>query len=103
MCGIKNRLNKYKEFLDFISSYDVIGLTETKVDDADNISIPGYVIYAKNRHTLSKTRSGGILVAVRDNIVKYVHVIRTDCKYVLWFKINRILFDTVEDVVVRVC
>ena len=85
MCGIKNRLNKYKEVLDRISSYDVIRLKETKHDNADNITIPGYVLYAKNRHTLSKTRSGGILVAVRDNIVKYVHVIRTDCKYVSWF------------------
>ena len=32
-----------------------------------------------------------------------MHVIRTDCKYVLWFKIDRIIFDTVEDVVVEVC
>ena len=79
MCGIKNRLKNYKEFIDFITNFDVIGLTETKTDEADDILIPEYVTFVKNRQTLSKTRSGGILVAVKDFIVKFVKIIRTDC------------------------
>ena len=69
MCGIKNRLKTYKEFTVIITNFDVIGLTETKTDDADNILIPGYVIFVKNRQTLSKTRSGSILVAMKYFIV----------------------------------
>lgn len=74
VCGIKTRLS-YAEFTDFVSKYDIIGLTETKTDDSDSISLPGYVSFTKNRHTLSNVRSGGILVAIRESIVKYVHII----------------------------
>lgn len=102
VCGIKTRLN-YAEFTDFISKYDIIGLTETKTDDSDSISLPGYVLFTKNRHTLSNVRSGGILVAIRESIVKYVHIIKTDCKYALWFKISKSLFNTCEDVLFGVC
>lgn len=102
VCGIKTRLN-YAEFTDFISKYDIIGLTETKTDDSDSISLPGYVSFTKNRHTLSNVRSGGILVAIRESIVKYVHIIKTDCKYALWFKISKTLFNTCEDVLFGAC
>lgn len=91
MCGIKNCLKNYKEFTDFITNFDVIGLTETKTDDADDILIPGYVTFVKNQQTLSKTRSGGILVAVKDYVIKFVKIIRTDCKYVFWFTIDKSL------------
>ena len=52
---------------------------------------------------LSNTRSGGILVAIRNCLVKYVQIIKTDCKYVLWFKINKFIFNTIEDVLFGVC
>lgn len=57
VCGIKNRLN-YTEFCDFITQYDILALTETKTDHSDDIHIPGYVTYMKNRRKLSSIRSG---------------------------------------------
>mgnify|MGYP003686452211 CR=1 FL=1 len=54
VCGIKNRQKTYKEFNAIITNFDVIGLTETKTDDADNILIPGYVILVKKNDKRSR-------------------------------------------------
>lgn len=75
----------------------MVGFTETKTDDCDNIQIPGYVTFMKNRRKLTNTRSGGIILAVRDNIVKYIKIINTDCKYVFWFKLDKMLLNSTDD------
>jgi exonuclease III len=98
VCGIKQRLN-YPEFADFISSYDIIGLTETKTDDSDEINIPGFVTFMRNRHKLSKIRSGGIIIAVKDSTVKHVKILKTDCKFVSWFKLSKSFVNTPDDII----
>ena len=98
MCGIKSKLN-YTEFSEFISSFDVLGLSETKTDDIDQIHIPGFITFMKNRHKLSKVRSGGIILSAREDIVKHVKIIDTDCKYVLWFKIDKMFLNYDEDLI----
>ena len=52
----------------------------------------------KNRQKLTNTRSGGIILAVRDDIAKHVKIINTDGKYVLWFKLEKLLLNSKEDV-----
>lgn len=37
------------------------------------------------------------MIAIKDDIVKYTNIINTDCKYVFWFKINKVIFNTTED------
>lgn len=88
VCGVKNKLS-YDEFTNLINKHDIVGLTEPKTDDTDGIEIPGFVTFMKNRKKLhvTKTRSGGIMlhVVVKDDFVKYVKILNTDCKiYVLW-------------------
>lgn len=51
----------------------------------------------ENRQKLSKTRSGGIILSVKENLAKHVKIIKTDCKNVLWFKINKLLLNYDED------
>ena len=92
MCGIKNRQKNYKEFTDFITNFDKIGLTETKTNDPDIILISGYVTFAKKKTSKKRPkkndkRSRGIHVAVKDNIVKFVKIIRTDCKCFSYYSI----------------
>ena len=77
VCGVKNKLN-YDEFANLINKHDIVGLTETKTDDTDKIEIPGFVTFMKNRKKLTKTRSGGIMLVVKDDFVKYVKIINTD-------------------------
>ena len=69
VCGVNRKL-QYKEFIDLLSLYDLIGLSETKTDECDAINLPGYSVFFKNRCKLSKVRSGGIAVLVKDHIVK---------------------------------
>ena len=64
---LKKKLNLC-EFLVFIK-YDIIGFPETKTDDADSIQIAGYTLFMKNRRTITKVRSGGIILAVKDTVV----------------------------------
>jgi hypothetical protein len=64
VCGVKNKLN-YAEFNELISSFDILGLTETKTNESDtqDIQIPGFVTAFKNRTKLWNIRSGGIMIA----------------------------------------
>lgn len=93
----------YVEFIDFILKYDIIGFVEIKIDDLDSISLFGYVLFIKNWYILLNVRLGGIFVVIRESIVKYVYIIKIDCKYVLWFKISKIFFNICEDVFFGVC
>lgn len=34
---------------------------------------------------------------VRDNIVKYIKIINIDCKYVFWFKLDKMLLNFIDD------
>ena len=50
----------------------------------------------KNRQKLTNILSGGIILAVRDDIAKHVKIIKTDG--VLWFKLEKLLLNSKEDV-----
>ena len=83
--GVKNKL-RYPEFTELIKKYHIIGLTETKTDDTDNIQLPDYVtyMYMKNRQKVTNIRSGGIILAKKNDIAILVKIINTytDRKYV---------------------
>ena len=53
----------------------------------------------KNRRTITKVRSGGIILAVKDTVLKHVKIINTSCKYVLWFRLSKSFVNTDEDVI----
>ena len=46
-------------------------------------------VYMKNRFDIAKVKTGGIILVVREYLVKYVDVITSDCKYVFWFKLSK--------------
>jgi exonuclease III len=97
VCGISKRL-QYPEFDEFVKRFDIIGLQETKVDDSDNLQLPGFTVFTKNRSTLSKVRSGGIALAVKDSISKHFTLVDNTCKYVMWFRISRYLLEKEDDI-----
>ena len=67
VCGLKTRLC-FPIFLHFINQYDILCFVETKLDDIDKIDIPGYILYTNNRYLKSCVKSGGICLAVRNNL-----------------------------------
>ena len=48
LCGIKTR-PKWEAFHVFIQNFDIIVMTETKLDSLDDITVPGFRLYTKNR------------------------------------------------------
>jgi hypothetical protein len=78
-CGIKTRL-QYPEFRNLIQSYNIVCFVETKTDDIDIITLPGYKFVIENRKTITKNRSGGIMVGFKDNLAKHIDIVNTDSK-----------------------
>jgi hypothetical protein len=70
-CVIKTKFN-YPEFIEMINDFDILCLVETKTDDCDIINIPGYTVKMKNRKFMSFKRSGGILLAYKNEYKKYI-------------------------------
>ena len=48
VCAVKTRM-KSVEFYNFINNFDVILMTETKLDELDQIAFPGLRLITKNR------------------------------------------------------
>ena len=63
VCGLQSKL-MFPEFTEFIEEYDLICLSETKLDDVDQCDVPGYTFFNKNRDRC-KRKSGGIGVFVK--------------------------------------
>jgi hypothetical protein len=51
---------------------------ETKTDDIDIITLPGYKFVMKNRKKITKNRSGGIMVGFKDNLAKHIDIVNTE-------------------------
>lgn len=93
VCGLNSKL-KCPEFISFLNQYDIIGLQETKTDDTDtHIEIPGYKIFFHNRSCLSRYRSGGIALIVKEHLFPYVKLDQSrKSKLILLFTISKEIF-----------
>ena len=98
VCGLKRRIC-YPEFIEFINNYDLFCVIETKLDDYDNVSIPGYTYCYQNRKQVYKKKSGGIGIFIRNNLSTNFEKINTDSDYVLWLKLNKQFIKADEDYV----
>ena len=96
-CGLKPKLN-IPEFNELIQTHDIVSCVETKLDDLDIVNVDNFVVVQKNRKQKVKRKSGGIAVMIRNNIYKHFEYVDTDCEYVLWFKLDKALFQSEEDV-----
>ena len=92
VCVVENKL-RYPEFTELIKKYHIIGLTETKTDDTDNIQLPDYVTYMKLRQKLTNILSGGIIFLIKNDIAILVKIINIDGEYVLCFKLEKNFFE----------
>ncbi|CAG2257963.1 unnamed protein product [Mytilus edulis] len=97
-CGIIKKL-QYPEFENLLRSHDIICLVETKLDDRDEIKLPGYIFRFKNRKKIAKVKSGGILLGYKQKYEHFIEVIDTGSKFVFWFKISSKIMNTDTDTV----
>jgi hypothetical protein len=80
ICGLKSKL-KAIDFEEYISSYDIVCLTETKLDEIDAIEVPGFVLHSKVR-TKRKRASGGVAILVKSSLsqsIERVEIENNEC------------------------
>ena len=65
VCGLISKLCN-PDFISYLGLYDIICLTETKLDQYDDVSLVGYKLLPLVNRSNCKSRSGGICVFVRD-------------------------------------
>ncbi|CAG2247273.1 unnamed protein product [Mytilus edulis] len=79
-----------------MSLYDVICLTETKIDQYDDVEVNGFKLLPSVIRQNCTSKSGGICVYVKEYICNYVHVrdpFTCSSHCVLWFTIDdKLLF-----------
>ena len=88
VCGLKSKLN-IPEFTELINSYDIIGFQETKLDDVDEINIDGYTVICQNRKKISRYRSGGTAIAVKNSLLKFVKFDKSESNLIQWFTVSK--------------
>ncbi|CAG2208866.1 unnamed protein product [Mytilus edulis] len=65
---------------------------KSKTDDLDEIDIPNFEIKMKNRFTLRRVKSGGIVLCFRTHLADKINMVDTDSKYIMWFTVDKEIF-----------
>ena len=88
VCGLRSK-TLFPDFNEFVSRFDIIGFQETKTDQLDDLTLPGYILKFKHRANISKRRSGGIALAYKKDLSNFINVIDSQSKLVLWFHVSK--------------
>ena len=72
VCGLCAKL-KTPDFYDYVNNYDILFMTETKLDDLDECNIDGYTLFRKNRG-ICKKKSGGTGFFIRNILLNNLKV-----------------------------
>lgn len=105
VCGLKTRL-RCPEFQEFVSSYDILGLAETKLKEEDldvNVretpedasTIPGYTCFHKFRKPRSGRVSGGVTLVVKNSLSKNIKQVQNESNDILWCELNNVFNETI--------
>ena len=97
-CGLKSKVN-CPDFVNFLYEFDIICIQESRLDDVDQITVPGYKIFMHNRKQIARYRSGGIALLVKDEFVPFIHVHKSQNKLVLWFEISKQILHINENLI----
>ena len=73
VCGLKSKL-LVPEFCTMLQNYDIAIFCETKCDNLDmpvlenSFSNLGFTIFVQNRESISRHRSGGVMIAIKSQL-----------------------------------
>ena len=96
VCGLKSKL-RCPEFTSLINDHDIVCVQESKLDDIDQIEITDYTVFTNNRKRITRYRSGGIALIIRNKLLPYIKVLQNESKLVSWFLISKDLTMNNED------
>ena len=83
LCGMLSKL-KFSEFLDFVNTFDVICLVETKVDSYDSFQVDGFNTYTMNRDSKKGVRCEGMAILIRSELCKRVDILKGTSSDAVW-------------------
>ena len=88
--NVAGLMSKIKYGLDYhMRSYDVVCLSETKLDSYDDPSLDGFVLHSKIRKSC-KRKSGGIAIYVKSSLAKYFKTPAiASSEFVIWLTVNK--------------
>ena len=80
-----------KDCLDLFQAHDIVAITETHADNDTVLELPGYIFKRIVRPKSAKARkySGGLAIAIRQNIASCVEIIRSKSDNIMWAKIRQ--------------
>ena len=96
--------NSRYRFLDYISSYDLVFLSETWLSNKEtmNFDIPGFcselIPGNKTKNTTKGRYSGGLAFYYKNNLKNCISMVKTDQTGILWIKVNEHLFPFDQEV-----
>jgi len=88
-CGLKTK-TLANDFEYFINNYDIICLSETKLDQLDIVTFGQFNEYFKCRKGARRS-SGGIAVLVKKHLSKLITLLNNEDDFTLWFKMENII------------
>ena len=88
---------KVENSMYFVAQYDIIGIQESKLDDVDNVTIPGYIVFSNNRASISRYRSGGITLLVKNELSSYITIQKVESKLITWFSVSKQILPNDDD------
>lgn len=67
----------------------MICFSESKIDQTDVISFPGYGSFMQPRKQNFLRKSGGISIYFKENLSKYITKVESESDYILWIELNK--------------
>ena len=91
------------EFVEFVSKYDILCFTETKLDESDCRStlLPVYTFFLNNRQKRLRS-SGGIAIGIKSEYVSITLNFTHHSEYMSWFSLHQEMTGLNEDLTVGV-
>ena len=53
-------------------------MQESKLDDVDRVQINGYSVFTNNRQRITRYRSGGIALIIRNDILTNIEILKNE-------------------------
>ncbi|CAC5411896.1 unnamed protein product [Mytilus coruscus] len=79
--------------------YDIVCLTETKLDNLDIIEDKEFIFLYKNRKKISNYKSGGIALGYKKELENFIIPVETDSSFVFWFSVKKDFLELKKDLI----
>jgi exonuclease III len=89
-----------------LSDNDIIFLTETWSNENSNMEVEGFSLFCLHRSDKkrnSKRDSGGIACYIKNHLINFVHLYKSDSDDIMWLKFDACLFALDNDMYVCLC